>query len=61
MRRKTLDCVELQHRGGARLQARLAKMTAEEEERFWDEMADRLRAEQEAARRRSARHARLSP
>lgn len=61
MRKRTLDCVELQHRGGARLQALLEGMTAEEEERFWAELSAKLRAEQEeAVRRRSADWARAS-
>jgi len=61
MRKKRFDCVDLQHRGGARLQALLEGMTADEEERFWAEMGEKLRAEQEAVRERPADRARASP
>jgi hypothetical protein len=43
MKRKTFDCVELQHRGGERVQAKIAGMTREEELAFWAERTEALR------------------
>jgi hypothetical protein len=41
--RKKFDCLELQHRGGEKVQARLAGMTHEERVAYWEQRGEDLR------------------
>lgn len=41
--RKTFDCVELQHRGGQRVQAKLQGKTLDEQVAYWEGRAAELR------------------
>ena len=50
MRKKAFDCVEMQHRGGERLYAKIGHMSREEELAFWAERTEELRRRLEAAR-----------
>ena len=47
MRKKTFDCVEMQHRAGDRLRKLTAGMTLEEELDFWRREAEKFRARRE--------------
>jgi len=47
MRKKSFDCVEMQHRAGDRLRKRTAGMTLEEELGFWRREAEEFRARRE--------------
>jgi hypothetical protein len=48
MKTKTFDCIEMKRRGAAIVQARISRMTPEEELQFWQEQTDRLRERQQA-------------
>ncbi len=41
--KKTFDCVELQHRGGQKVQAKLAEMTLDEQVAYWERRGRELR------------------
>jgi len=51
VRKKSFDCVELQHRGGAALARRLEGMTTEEKVAYLRECAQALRTRQAALQR----------
>lgn len=44
--KKTFDCVEMQHRGAEKVQARLAQMTLEEQVAYWERRGTELRKRQ---------------
>lgn len=44
MRKKSFDCVEMQHQAGDRLREQTAGMTLEEELDFWRREAEKFRA-----------------
>lgn len=48
--RRSPECVELQHRGGARIQALLDRMTDAERVAYWAERSRALRERQTRAR-----------
>jgi len=50
MRKRTLDCVELQHRGGARLEREMSGMTTEEKAAYLKGKTDALRRRQRRLR-----------
>jgi hypothetical protein len=54
MKTKTFDCVEMQHRGGQRIQEATKGMTLEQEVAYWQERDRQFREEQErlAAKKR---------
>jgi hypothetical protein len=41
--KKNFDCVELQHRGGGKLQAKLSQMTLDEQVAYWQRRGNELR------------------
>jgi hypothetical protein len=41
--KKTFDCVELQHRGAEKLQAKLSQMTLDEQVAYWERRGKELR------------------
>jgi len=41
--KKTFDCVELQHSGGEKVQAKLAGMTLDEQVAYWERRGKDLR------------------
>ena len=41
--KKTFDCVELQHRGGQRVQTKLAAMTLDEQVAYWERRGKEIR------------------
>jgi len=43
MKTKTFDCVEMQHRGGERVQRETQGMTLEREVAFWHQRTEELR------------------
>jgi len=45
--KKTFDCVEMKRRGAEIVQARLAKMTTEEQLRYWEERGRALEAKRQ--------------
>ena len=49
--KKTIDCVELQHRGAEKVQAKLAEMTLDEQVAYWERRGKELR-------KKAARHVR---
>jgi hypothetical protein len=50
MKNKGFDCVEMKHKAAERVQARLARMTREEQLAYWDERTrDLLALQQKAA------------
>ena len=52
MRKKTFDCVEMQHRGGDHVRRLTASMTLEEELAFWRRETETFRKEQAEAKAR---------
>jgi hypothetical protein len=42
MATKKFDCVEMKHRAAAKIQARLAEMTREEQLEYWHEQTEKL-------------------
>ena len=56
-RRKTADCVALQHRGGDAVHEATKGMTREEEIAYWEQQSREFRAEVEARRRAHKRAA----
>lgn len=55
MTKKAFDCVEMKHQGAAKVQARLAGMTREEQLRYWEERTRELLAlQQEVLKRKKA-------
>jgi hypothetical protein len=50
--KKKFDCVELQHRGAEKVQARLAGMTFEQEVAYWEQRGEELRREKESREER---------
>ena len=53
--KKTFDCVEMMHRGGAAVYEKIKDMTFEEEVAYWAERDRVFRAEIEARRREHAK------
>jgi hypothetical protein len=54
--KKTFDCVEMQHRGAEKVQAKLAAMTLEEQVSYWERRGKELRKRKAAslARRKAS-------
>ena len=54
--KKTLDCVEMQHRGAKKVQAKLATMTLDEQVAYWEHRGKELRKRKTAslARRKAS-------
>lgn len=54
--KKTFDCVELQHRGAQKVQAKLAGMTLDEQVAYWERRGKELRKRKAAllARRKAS-------
>mgnify|MGYP001086793398 CR=1 FL=1 len=50
MPKKTFDCIELQHQGGARIRAVTKDMTAEEQIAYWKTRTEKLRQLQREVR-----------
>jgi hypothetical protein len=50
--KKIFDCVEMQHRGGQKVLARLSGMTLDEQVAYWERRGKDMR------KRQSVRHAR---
>jgi len=46
MKNKSLDCVEMKHQAAEKVQARLAKMTPDEQQAYWDRLTDAFQKEQ---------------
>ena len=41
--KKTFDCVEMQHRGGQKVQAKLSSMTLDEQVAYWERVGKQMR------------------
>lgn len=52
--KKTFDCVEMQHRGGERVQAKLATMTPDEQAAYWERRGKEIRKRKAQLARRKA-------
>ena len=50
MRETKIDCIELQHQGGARIRALTKDMTVEEQVAYWKTRTDELRQLQREVR-----------
>lgn len=53
-KKKTFDCVEMQHRGGQKVQQETRGMTLEEEVAYWHRRTEELRRRQAAEGAREA-------
>lgn len=51
---KSFDCVEMQHRGGSKVQTELAGMTRKEQLEYWRERTVELLDRQKKARKAKA-------
>ncbi len=49
-KRKTFDCVEMQHRGGEKIQEETKGMTLEQKLDFWQRRSQELRRRQQSIR-----------
>ena len=47
--KKTLDCVELQHRGGQNVQAKLVGMSLDEQVAYWERRGKEIRRRKAAS------------
>lgn len=50
--KKTIDCVEMKHKGAEKVQAMLANMTLDEQVAYWELRGKELRKQQAAIRAR---------
>jgi hypothetical protein len=53
MKAKTFDCVEMMHRGAAKIRKQTGGMTKEEELAFWREHSRNFRQRQKTAQRQT--------
>ena len=60
-RKKSFDCVEMQHRGGDAIYEATKNMTREEELAWWREKEEALIRKQEALRARGTQEGALVP
>jgi len=51
MNKKPFDCVEMKHQAAEKVQARLAEMTPEEQQAYWDHLTAVFHDEQARRRR----------
>jgi len=51
MNKKPFDCVEMKHQAAEKVQARLAQMTTDEQQAYWNHLTAFFREEQARRRR----------
>lgn len=50
MKSKTVDCVEIQHRGAEQLKKKIDRLTVQQELKFWAERSSELKQRQATAK-----------